>query len=57
LGDFFLWAVFEDYESSQNFGPLFPHSSDFILIPTKNGLGYILGFWAIFSQTHLVTLE
>jgi hypothetical protein len=55
LGDCFaLVAFFKNYRSSKhNWATVFQNKS-YLLILTKNGLGYILGE---FSKTHLVTLN
>jgi hypothetical protein len=44
---------FENYRSRSIFWQLFSEGGNYALILTKDGLGYILGY---FSQTHLVTL-
>jgi hypothetical protein len=43
---------FEYYESSRKFWATFPHSSGFILILAKNGLGYIFGDFFTISSGH-----
>jgi hypothetical protein len=56
---FAQWAIvyyeqfFENYRSSPHLCYTVFTGIDYVLILTKNGLGYILGH---FSQTHLVTL-
>jgi hypothetical protein len=51
LGKRLLRAVFENYRSGPIFGLVLFHGLRYVLILTKNGLGYMLGDF--FSQTHL----
>jgi hypothetical protein len=49
-----LEAFFENYRSSQNHWATVSRGKNYVIIMTKNGLGYILADF--FSQLHLVTL-
>jgi hypothetical protein len=60
IGRFFAqWVInfsgqfYKNYRSGPKVWVTFLQSVDYVVILTKNGLGYILG---VFSQAHLVTL-
>jgi hypothetical protein len=57
FGEFFAYVaivgIFKNYKSTPNLLPLYYHGKKHVLILKK--LGWAT-FWAIFSQTHLVTL-
>jgi hypothetical protein len=45
MGGCFLWAVLKNYRNSPLFWATFYPSLDDVFIFTKNGLGYILGYF------------
>jgi hypothetical protein len=52
LGDCLLWALFENYKSSQNCWSTFSHVKSYVSSLTKTGLGYILGIFFTNSSGH-----
>jgi hypothetical protein len=51
---YYFWQLFDNYRRNKKIGLLFTmEQATYVLILTKKGWAT---FWAIFSQTHLVTL-
>jgi hypothetical protein len=54
LGDCYLWSAFSKLLKNPTFLDYFLNSISYVVVLTKTGWA---AFWAIFSQTHLVTLR